>query len=69
MKLIKRPPLCTASWCCYAGDDVCSAACAGHKLPLKAVHCSQCGILTGYSESGDDILCVLCGQKILSKGI
>lgn len=34
---------------------------------LKAIHCAKCGILTGYRRYDVDMLCINCGQDILSE--
>ena len=34
---------------------------------LVAIHCTKCGILVGYRRYDVDILCVNCGQTLLSE--
>jgi ribosomal protein S27AE len=36
-----------------------------HKV--VAIHCAKCGMLVGYRRYDVDILCVNCGQTLLSE--
>lgn len=34
---------------------------------VVAIHCAKCGVLVGYRRYDVDMLCVNCGQTILSE--
>jgi predicted RNA-binding Zn-ribbon protein involved in translation (DUF1610 family) len=59
---MKRTNICHIHSLTYVG--VCPEC---RDAKLKAIHCLKCGILTGYRRYDVDILCVNCGQDILSE--